>query len=805
MNKLQNTKSILAKLLASENITISHQSVQTAYFDLQSRTLVCPVWQDMDGDLYDLLMGHEVGHALNTPTQGWHNALRDENGNPVPKGFKDFLNVLEDARIEKKIKRKYPGLSKSFANAYKSLHVKNFFGVRDIDVNTLNFIDRINVYFKMGAHMHVPWRNDWERDIVREVDDLETWEQVVELAKRIFEYVKEEEEPQIKNEQDLQDMRDQQRQQMKQQMQNDFGDDVEQQDDEDEDGDSGSYDSDEDYDDEDGDGSDGDGDSSDDDSEEENDSADGGLGDGETGDAESSDEEDSPVSKYGRQEYTNPINNNSEEQTKKVDSADDPESITDRAFRRREQELINESGHVFMLNLPEANLKNIIMPNSIVMRDLEKFYHQQLNDEYLNSIYRRKGVTYDALATKCVKKFNVRNKKYIMHIFKEFDMRKRATDYARTSIARTGELNMNVLHKYKFSNDLFKKISVVQKGKSHGLIMYVDMSGSMHNILKNTIEQTLVLVSFCKLANIPFDVYGFTNDSYSSDFLKTRGYHSCFTYDPKTEFNIDSAGFHLKHLIGSSLSSVAYRRSFNNLAILVNEYSGDRHGYDADTGGFQYDWTEGGFGLNGTPYVQTLLASREMIKNFRVDNKLDIVNVLYLTDGEGNTALSYPESVAQISWDAHKRAVFYYVDKKTQRKIRKEKYESEQSAVTRLVKDVTGCKHLGFYLVGKREMKDQLYHLNRDAEFGNNGYTVADVDKMRKCAKENNFFAASSIGYDKYFYIGSSNTNITDEELVITQDMTKHKMARTFSKTLTSKKSNRILVSQFAEELAVGL
>lgn len=803
MTQLQNTKSILAKLLASENITISHQSVQTAYFDLQSRTLVCPIWQDMDGDLYDLLMGHEVGHALNTPMEGWHNALRDESGNPVPKAFKDFLNVLEDARIEKKIKRKYPGLAKSFANAYKSLHQKNFFGIRDVNLENLNFIDRINIYFKMGAHTHVPWRNDFERDILREVGELETWEEVVELAKRIFEYVKEEEEPQIKNEQDLQDMKDQQKMDAQQQMQEAFGDEQEEENDDDY-GDAGDYDSDEDYDDEEGEGADGsNGGSSDD--EESEDSADGGLGDGETGEEESSSDEDSPVAKYGRQEYNNPIQSSKkEQQTQKVDS--DPESITDRAFRRREQELINESGHVFMLNLPEANLDKIILQNSIVMRDLEAFYQKQISDPSLNSVYYRNKVSYEAVAAKCVKKFNARNKKYIMHIFKEFDMRKRATDYARTSIARTGELNMNVLHKYKFSNDLFKKIAVVQKGKSHGLIMYVDMSGSMHDILKNTIEQTLVLVSFCKLANIPFEVYGFTNDYYHTELLRNRPNDQIFISDEKTEMCLYANGFHLKHLIGSSLSSVAYRRSFNNLAILINEYTGDRHNPDhADTGYFQYDWTDGGFGLNGTPYIETLLASRGMIKKFRVDNKLDIVNVLYLTDGDGNTNLSVPESVRNISWDVAKKATYYYIDKKTQRKVRKERYESEQSAITRLVKDITGCKHLGFYLVDKRTMRDQLATIDRDAEFGKNGYTTADVDKMRKCARENNFFAASNIGYDKYFYIGSSNKNITEEELVITQDMTKNKMARTFSKTLSSKKSNRILVSQFAQELAVGM
>jgi hypothetical protein len=86
---LQASKSILAKLLASENITVSHQNVKTAYFDLKNRTMILPVWKDMDGDLYDLLTGHEVGHALNTPERGWHDAVKEGDS----KKFKDFLNV----------------------------------------------------------------------------------------------------------------------------------------------------------------------------------------------------------------------------------------------------------------------------------------------------------------------------------------------------------------------------------------------------------------------------------------------------------------------------------------------------------------------------------------------------------------------------------------------------------------------------------------------------------------------------------------------------------------------------------------
>ena len=65
-------KSQLAKLMANENITIQHQKIQTAKFDPKNRILYLPIWKDMSGCMYDLLGGHEVGHALYTPAEGWH-------------------------------------------------------------------------------------------------------------------------------------------------------------------------------------------------------------------------------------------------------------------------------------------------------------------------------------------------------------------------------------------------------------------------------------------------------------------------------------------------------------------------------------------------------------------------------------------------------------------------------------------------------------------------------------------------------------------------------------------------------------
>ena len=111
MAELMVSKSMLAKLLAQEDITVVHRTVSTAQFDLKNRTMTLPIWNDMDGDLYDLLVGHEIGHALYTPLEGWHNSVVSNNKN---KAFKGFLNVVEDARIEKLVKRKFPGLAKSF-------------------------------------------------------------------------------------------------------------------------------------------------------------------------------------------------------------------------------------------------------------------------------------------------------------------------------------------------------------------------------------------------------------------------------------------------------------------------------------------------------------------------------------------------------------------------------------------------------------------------------------------------------------------------------------------------------------------
>ena len=134
-------KGTLAKLLATEDLLIEHKKVQTASFDVERRILTLPIWDLASNQVVDLLVSHEVGHALFTPNEDWTEKVR------IPK---NYVNVAEDVRVEKLMKRKYLGISKTFYRGYQELNQLDFFSVDGVDLDSMNLADRINLHFKIG-------------------------------------------------------------------------------------------------------------------------------------------------------------------------------------------------------------------------------------------------------------------------------------------------------------------------------------------------------------------------------------------------------------------------------------------------------------------------------------------------------------------------------------------------------------------------------------------------------------------------------------------------------------------------------
>ena len=167
--KSRETKSLLAKLMAAEDINVEYRNnVNTAAFNTESRTLIMPIFKDISDSTTDRFLGHEVGHSLFTP-QGEIEKIMKRGPS-----YKSLVNIVEDARIEKMIQSKFPGLSRNFYDGYSELMDRNFFGLNGRDVNDLNFMDRINVHFKIGTRAGVKF-TDEEQLFVDRIGKMRHW------------------------------------------------------------------------------------------------------------------------------------------------------------------------------------------------------------------------------------------------------------------------------------------------------------------------------------------------------------------------------------------------------------------------------------------------------------------------------------------------------------------------------------------------------------------------------------------------------------------------------------------------------
>ena len=168
----------LAKLLAKENLAVRHGNYSTASFDVMNRVLRLPLWEDKGKDVYDLLVGHEVGHALYTPADGWHDS--EKKIGKIPRAY---LNIVEDIRIERKIQETYPGIVRPFTAGYARLFDDNLFGTDDRDINKSGLMDRLNVHSKGRGYVPVEF-SDEESPLVKEAMEVQTWDDVLKICQK---------------------------------------------------------------------------------------------------------------------------------------------------------------------------------------------------------------------------------------------------------------------------------------------------------------------------------------------------------------------------------------------------------------------------------------------------------------------------------------------------------------------------------------------------------------------------------------------------------------------------------------------
>jgi hypothetical protein len=770
------SKSQLAKLMATENLTVVHQKIPTAMIDIKSRTVYLPIWQDMSGFMYDLLTGHEVGHALYTPQEGLHNAVVLNNKG---RNYKSFLNVVEDARIEKKIQRRYPGLKSSFTKAYSELFARDFFGLRGRSVNDLPFIDRLNIFTK-SQYTYKTKFNDEEKVFVARAKALETWEQVVALADDIYAYSKVEQglkSPEASQDKDTLS----------------FG---EQDDDEDFDPADGSTRS----------------HPIEDDEDEAGESDENGVPD-ENGEPESDDGEGESDENESDETGENAVGAEEAEEKSsgETDSQQDPEfepsCETDENYRENEGNLVDVNCKPYKyLNFPKPILKNIITPAARVQ--------QLLSDHFKTEMRYQK----DGKMMELVNKFKRKNERYVGLLAKEFEMRKAASKYAKAKISDTGDINVNKLATYKFDDNIFRKIMSVPNGKSHGLVLLLDYSGSMSRNMAGSIEQILVLTMFCRKVNIPFVVYAFGNnvnvrridsglESYDWNVFMSSPEGAQWS---KNEGDMEMSSLHLREYLSSDMNSKTYNQALHNMILLRESFI--HGGY-----GFARPMSEQ---LSNTPLNEALIATASIMQEFKQRRKLDMTSLVVVHDGDADSVDYFIENGKRGFVDVQNdNVVFNDRSEKYQRRAvcnRKSywglKSQTMMENIMYWFKEVTGSKIVGFFIVLPtsseiRKAFDERYY---DKDGKSLRSTIPDywarravLDTMTKSFKQEHFVQSKNSGYDDFYMILGGNEMLTEnEEIEINGKVTANKLKNAFAKMNKKRTVSRVLVSKFIQQIA---
>jgi hypothetical protein len=738
------TKSVLAKLIATENISVQHNKVKTASFDTKNRILTLPVFKQPKGDVYDMLIAHECAHALHTPFDGWKSIMNDDE-------LRSYVNVLEDCRIDKMIQKQYPGVVKNYINGFDLLEKQDFFGTHGKDINKdYMLIDKINLYYKSSKRLPFifsPKDVSW----LGKVDKLKTFDDVVNLAKDLLQWQKKQVEqmkklPDFDSHVIAENYNLNGHGELDDDVEVNFGDE--------------SNKSDEDK-------------NKDADNKESNESESNNEDKKESGEQTAVNEE----AQVGGGEGVAP--------NKLV-------SITNESLEDKKSNLYDGKKSYSYFTLPNTNLSKVIISNKQYLKDMRSYAFKEIKQ------YSMYGTYYNWLKTH-YKQFKNDNKKTVNYLVKEFEMKKAATAYKRASTDKTGVIDPLKLPSYKYSDDIFKRLTILPDAKNHGMMMLLDWSGSMCNILKQTVEQLMNLVWFCQKVNIPYEVYLFTSEYGGDDrHTQTSGHFEykygdvmldkvnlvCVANNKVKKTELDESLMWLYHM------ALAYDDRYSS-SYFQKSYEGEMlympHNYYLGT----------------TPLNQALIAFEKMIPMFKNKNKIEKMSLITLTDGGANFSFSSTsgDSGAEVP-SGHGKPVIK-VGKKQYTVADEGRYYSSD-IYTGLLLDIIRQRHgistIGFYVTKKLRGYD-VERFARDCKNWEERYKA--TQKIKNSLSKEKYASVDSMGYDKYFLLNGKKLNVENTDLSgIKDNMKSSGIARVFKKSMKGRITSRTLLNQFIQEVA---
>jgi hypothetical protein len=741
INTNDTTISAFARLLATENIVVRHSNdAHTASFDMVERILTLPRWKGMTPALYDMLVGHEVAHAL------WTDATIDEaTGNLAacvdiapdnPRAALSILNIVEDARIERLIKSKYPGLKRDFVSGYKTIHEMGIFELEGRPVDKMSFLDRLNMEFKLGilGYLNVPFTDSteiWFRD---RIAASQTWDDVVEITRDLYEYDKQKQEEEEEEDQENQTDSNQQVSGMPSGAE-------EVDDDDSEEGSSQSN------------GTDGEGDDS-----------------AESSASPGDDDSDGGATSKGA---------TASEYTPDVSTQD---AMDDALVAEKSEWMPRDKG---IERMPTPILKEMIVsPERIRELHIKARYQYGTNNPA--EIERRLKTIAQQFA-KC-DEYMLNEKSSVNYLSKQFEMRKAADIHKRTMTSKTGRLDPVRMINYRWSEDIFAKNQTVRDGKNHGFVCVLDWSGSMCNNLLPTVRQAITLAMFCRRTGLPFELYAFsdrltwdpaTGNATTPETWSQENYNIGKTTDgaPWKTSNLNE--LQMLNFLSAKMNTREFTEACRVLYSVAMCEGNCQESRAHDT------WTASELQLGGTPLDESLVALHTMLPAFQRKHNVQVLNAVILTDGDGRNTFDNAIIINPIT----KRS---YGSHPTETGLR------STYLLLKSLKETTGCNLIGMYLSTANKC------INVSAGwFDRWEATEEEIKLVQKQWKQSNYYVATG-KYADFFdeaYIINANTN-PETEINLPDSATQANLRNAFVKGMKSRGMSRNLSNRFIEVVA---
>ena len=329
-------------------------------------------------------------------------------------------------------------------------------------------------------------------------------------------------------------------------------------------------------------------------------------------------------------------------------------------------------------------------------------------------------------------------------------------------------------------------------GKNHGLIFVFDWSGSMSNFILDAYKQLLNLIWFCRKVNIPFEVYAFTLDCNS--YIDIQPNHPD-TYKKVCNVVAPENGFRMLNLLTSKVNNRVLEEQLKHIWTVCSANQCSKGVYLRH------------LDLSGSPIGESILSLHAIIPQFQQKNKLQKVNVIFLTDGEGyvNAVTTEKQGNGSNTYIGTRKYESTSIrDRKSGRVYRSYGYDNFAEYAKILLETVKDkfpwVNLINFRITPSRDFY-ACYRWYGDKKIDlTNSYSYMDTNEDYKKAKsffsKNNFITFDHTGFDQFNVIASDSLS-QNSNFVVPDDATASQVKTAFVKMLGKKKTNRKLLSNF--------